>query len=319
MVMLQLTSEIEVPNDDVTGTGLFDDGDYWVDGVAVTERCYHFCIRLRQDRAFMGCKFGMNHVSHRPVSSMFVYFPDEIYCRGTIGYGDIGVESFINKYYVEAEGINNRKIRPNKRQYSMLGRDNITKGVKLAKQYLRKKSIEQVVDNTAYKLSQSLSAEKDCKTEAEDAAMDLLHKQLSRNGALTAELANMVRTDYEFKNEAVRESIVAYMDTIDDEIVISSRNIRIALVLVHPPHTLGASHEVTVQRGRTHLNLAKRVYAGDITRALQGSMEETYTPETLPEDIAQKLATLNVIEGHTYVEGVGCRHSENVYYIAEDV
>jgi hypothetical protein len=319
MASAQLASELETIIDDKTGEDLMESGDFWIDGIKVTYPCYTFCMALRKDRAFRGCKFGTTFISAGFVSIVWVYFPDEIYCRGVIGFGDIGVSATINKYYVEAESIANNKISGRHRQHNMMGREDVSKAVQLAKRHLRKKTLAEIVSNTAYKLSSNLSQAKDTKSEAEEEAMDALRKMLTRSGMLTAELANMVKTDYEFKDEHVREGIVAYMETIDEEIEVSARNIRIALVLVHPPHSPGAPHEITVQRGRTHLNLSTRVYSGDILRSLQDVMEETYTPETLPEDIAYKIATLNVLEGNDYVDGMGCRQSENIYYIAEDV
>jgi hypothetical protein len=315
-----LVSGMHKFDDPVTGAHLRVQDEWHLDGQPVTQECYRFCTELRKDRAFTGCKFGIVDEQNFGVKNcMWVYFPDEIYCRGVVGFMDIGIISITRKYFVESEYIANRKVKSDRRQYNMLSSDNIDKAIKIAKQHLRKHSLQKIIGMTAYKLTSALSAEKSNKTEAEDEAMDLLRNMLSRNGVLTAELANMVKTDYEFKDEAVREGIVAYMATINEEIEVSSRNIRIALVLVHPPHIEGADHEITVQRGEQHLNLKKRVYVTEVMSSLENAQVETYTPATLPEDIATKISTLNILEGHDYVDGVGCQQSENIYYIAEDV
>jgi hypothetical protein len=300
-------------------TNIMENDTYTVDGMKVTKQCYWFCTELRSNRSFNGCKFGvMDGQEYGHKNGMWVYFPDEIYCRGFVGHMDVGVMATLYKYFVEAEGISNNKVKSDRRQHNILSSTTIDKAIKIAKQHLRKHDIPKIVGLTAYKLTSALSREKTCKSEAEDEAMGLLQSMLSRNGALTAELVNMVKTNYEFNDDHVKEGITAYMNTINDDIEVSSRNVRIILVLVHPPHTDGAEHEITVQRGEQHLNLAKRVYVTDVMASLKDAQVETYTPATLPEDIAHKISTLNILEGHDYVDGVGCQQSENIYYIAED-
>ena len=297
-----------------------DGGDYHVDGIKVTERCYIFCEALRNDYAFKGAKFGVvNGDTYVTKGAVWLYFPDEIYCRGTVGYGDVGIRATLYKYYVEADGIRNNKVKISSRQHSMLSSENVLKAVKTAKQYLRKHTLPKIIRLTAHSLTSAMSAEKDSKTEAEEDAMTNLQKMLTRSGALTAELVNMVTSGYAFKDDSVREGIVSYMDTIGEEIEVSSRNVSIALVLVHQPHSTGAEHEITVQRGEKHLNLRKRVYVSDVLASLAEAVVERYTPATLPDDIRSKISTLNILPGNDYVDGVGCRQSENIYYIAEDV
>ena len=295
-------------------------GDCYVDGIKVSPHVANFCDALRRDRAFRNCKFGVAAgQNYGSKGAVFVYFPDEMYCRGTVGHGDIGVRATIYKYFVEGEFVSNRKVRSNSRLFNVLGSNDIHKAIKLAKTHLREYSIAKIVSLSAYKLSSAMSEEKDSKTEAESSAMNNLRDMLTRSGALTAELTNMVYAGYEFKDDRVKQGIVDYMDTIDGDIEVSSRNISIAIVLVHPPHADNPDHMITVKRGTRHLNLRKRVYSGDIQRALEDAVVEKYTQHTLPDDIRGRISTLNVLEGNSYVDGVGCRQSENIYYIAEDV
>jgi hypothetical protein len=317
MAIQKLVSELHKFDDTKTEE---DGGDYYVDGVKVTSSCYVFCHALRRDYAFKGCKFGVENGNiYGTRASVFLYFPDEIYCRGTVGYGDVGVNATINKFYVEADHIHNYKVKNNRRTHHILGSADVAKAVKLVKKHLRKLSLSKIVSLTAYKLTSALSQEKETKSEAEKHAMFNLREMLTRSGALTAELVNMVTIGYEFKDESVREAVVSYMDTIGEDIEVSSRNISIALVLVHPPHSDGADHEITVQRGEKHLNLRTRVYVSEVLLSLENAEVETYTPDTLPENIRAKISTLNILPENSYVDGIGCRQSENIYYIAEDV
>jgi hypothetical protein len=295
-------------------------GEYYVDGVHVSRLCYAFCHTLRKDYAFKGCKFGIREGhDYGTKQCVFLYFPDEIYARGVVGFGDVGIRATINKFYVEADSIYNRKIGIHRRQHHMLSSEDVHKAVKTAKQRLRKLSLNKIVDLTAHKLTAALRAEKNSKTEAESEAMEVLREMLIRNGALTAELANMVKVNYEFKDESVHDAIVAYTDTINEDIEVSNRNISIALVLVHEPDGTGGGHNITVQRGEKHLNLRNRVYVTDVLSSLENAVVETYTPDTLPDAIRAKISTLNILPGNSYVDGIGCRQSDNIYYIAEDV
>jgi hypothetical protein len=325
MATTLLVSDMYVPTDMkteevISGTNIMEHDEHFVDGVRVTRQVYIFCTKLRKQHAFKQCLFGVSSEweADRVNESVWVYSPDEIFARGSVGYGDIGVTEIVRKFYVETEQIRNHKVRSHRRQYNMTSSDSVERMIVASKKHLRPYALTKIVDLTAFKLTQSLSAEKDATSEAESVAMSALEKMLTRSGALTAELANMVKVGYEFKDETVKDAMVAYMDTIDGDIKVSSRNVSIALVLVHPPHGDGAEHKITVQRGQHHLNLRKRVYESDVERAFKDAPIERYTPDTLPEDVAHKIAGLNVMTVGSYVDGTGLRQSDNIYYIAED-
>jgi hypothetical protein len=315
-----LVSKMHVPTDMVSGAHLREHDVWHIDGCRVTRQLYEFCNALRKQHAFKHCLFGVNNEwnAEQANESVWVYSPDEIFARGSIGHGDVGVNALLYKYYVETEQIRNYKVKINRRQYNMVSSEKVDRMIIASKKHLRPYPLEKIVNLTAYKLTTSLSQEKDATNKAEDAAMCVMQAMLSRNGVLTAELANMVKTDYVFKDESVKDAIVAYMDTIDDDIEVSSRNISIALVLVHPPHAEGADHAVTVQRGLKHLNLRSRVYTSDVENSFDGAIVERFTPDTLPDDIRQKVSSLNILDANSYVDGLGLRQSENIYYIAED-
>jgi len=319
MARTLLVSGIFVPTDLKTEQDANGDR-YWVDGLRVTGNLYTFCITLRKHHAFKACLFGTHYEAdagdiHK---DLWVYAPDEIFCRGKVGYGDVGVVAYITKYYVESEQICNNKVHCSRRQFNMTSSDNVDRMVVAAKRYLRPYPLTKIVDLTAYKLTTSLSQEKDSTSDEEAAAMNVMKEMLTRNGALTAELANMVKVDYKFKDNAVHDAITAYMDTIDNDIEVSARNIAIALVLVHPPHSDGAEHVITVQRGKKHLNLRNRVFVSDVERSFEDAPIERYTPSTLPDEIRQKISSLNILDVNSYVNGLGLRQSENIYYLAED-
>ena len=296
-----------------------DEGDWKVDGLQVSEELYTLCTALRKRHAFRHCLFGVPHDDRANNLNVWVYAPDELFARGVIGYGDVGIMATTYKYYVETEQLRNYKVKTGRRQHNMLCSEKLEKIITLAKQHLRPYGTERIVSLTSHNLTHSLSKEKDNVTLNESNAMSSLTEMLTRNGALTAELVNMVKADYTFKDGEVRNAIVNYMDTIDDEIEVSSRNISITLVLIHPPHASGAEHVITVQRGTSHLNLRRRLYNSDVDRAFRDSTIEKFTPTTLPDDLRQKVSSLNILDPNSYVDGLGMRQSENIYYLAEDV
>jgi len=291
-----------------------------VDGIGVSPSLFLFCTALRRQYAFRHCLFGVEgeYDAQRINGAVWVYAPDELFARGKIGFGDVGVQATLYRFYVETEQIRNYKVKVNRRQYNMLSSENMERMVIAGKKHLRPYPTEKIVGLTAYKLTTSLSREKEVAEDSEHKAMSALRTMLARSGMLTAELVNMVKVGYAFKDSGVKDAIVAYMSTINNDIEVCSRNISIALVLVHPPHTSGAEHVISVQKGMKHLNLRKRVYVEDVENSFAGSPIVRYSPDTLPTDIREKISALNILDINSYVDGLGLRQSENIYYIAED-
>lgn len=318
MLNSRLVSDLQpAPEQEITG---IENGQHYVDGFPVKEATFEFCKVIRHDRAFRGCKFGVSKGEQwSAVERVYVYFPDEIFCRGRIGYGDVAVNQIVYKYFIEAKSITNNKIHRDRKQHNMLTSGNINVALRKAKEHLRSFKMDKIAELTAGNLAISLRNVKTTTAEAESDAMDVLRGKLTRTGPLTLELMSLVKSEYMFKDDSVREAILTYADTIGDADATVKRDISITLVLVHPPHTQGAEHTITVQRAKDILNLNSGVFVHTIVKLFDEVPIEKYTPETLPDAIKTKISALNILDADTYVDGLGVRQSENIYYLAEDV
>lgn len=315
-----LVSSFSPPKDDKTGM-YPQDGKYYLKGVEVSEQTYEFGKALLRNRSFANCRFASKGFGGRAIHA---YFPDEIYSRGIIGYDDIGVKDdnggglIIRKFFVHAKSIINNKVKPANKEHQIAGSDNVGRAVKLALRHLREYSMSDVLEQTKGYVVQPLSLMVESDSESCGSGQDEIEKELHGGGELVAEFRNMLTTGYEFVNPTIRKTIVSYLEALDAETVTKMRKIMLSLVTVSNECT-GSPMQVKVARSIAPINFQGRNLYTEVDNAIQKDHVDTYTAETVPEDVAHGISTLSIVNVNQYVDGVGIRASHNVFYIMEDM
>jgi hypothetical protein len=117
----------------------------------------------------------------------------------------------------------------------------------------------------------------------------------------------MVETGYEFLDKTLGEQLRKAFAALKEHEIARSAN-KDTFIFVEALKTVTGR-----QTFRVALN-AKVNYFGDEVRQEDISV---YTQEELPEELAGKLSVLSMLDIEGYVEGVGYRAAESVFYLRD--
>ena len=295
-------------------------GEHFLDGVRVNADLYQFGIELRFTRGFRDCKFGAMTASGITRSEVFVYFPDELYCRGVIGYGDIGVNEVIVKYFVNSRHIKNGKIAAWRETHSVLSSANLKKAIGHAKTYLREFTMPDIYRISKCEVGNAIDGVKNETYLAKRKLIESIEEGLRDTGFLTLEFRNMLASGYQFQDAELKERVVNYLQSIDDHNATMGRKVKVSMVVVYPQLNEQHDAKVTVYTSDTPIDFNKGWISTTMDSAMQQSaVTHTYTRSTVPEDIKGAVQSLSIVEVNQYVDGLGYRTSNNIFYIVQDV
>lgn len=235
----------------------------------------------------------------RPME-VWAYIPGQPYALMRLGYKQHYTKAEKNRgqYGVYHRAITNGKFNDRSPAYHTAISADLARAVKVAKTHMRPYSAEelQAIDRDDYlwRVRRHVGTYGKEQVHARDEVVGC-------NG-LMAELMHLVESGYEFRYPELRTRVVAYMD---------AKKARDAF-------GMQARHAWFVY---VYERLGKQMF--DViemydTQRIAGSMDKptvTYTEETLPEEIAGRVAVLMMSEVGTYVADVGLRTAECTFFI----
>lgn len=285
-----------------------------VDGIPVVPMLFNLCNEVRKINPRL--KFGFNRgcgtvlVSGIPrrvaASEVWVYLPEQQYAMLRIGYQRYYVEKTNldpRQYGVYSRLITNNKYKDyNEMHHMALSKDGL-KALATVKRYLRPYTPKDIVECTAALYGAQLKGIGDKYTIKRNTAVH----NIRQHASLLQELKHLVSTDYEFKYPRVKEAMLAYLqeEEASNEHRAKAR---------HAWHVTVAPHRVTGEQEFTVTEMFNCTHVGT-------TMGNTviYTPDTLSQDIAGRVAVLMMTDVDTYVEDVGMRMSPTAFFIDRTV
>lgn len=231
---------------------------------------------------------------------------------GFIGYGDFRTEVEGDaQYVVGSRTITNDKYGSYQTQHHMKMTTNIATGVRNAKRYLRNFSLQELAMSCR---SQVNTASGESRLNASSEYRHSMkrvfdHEVNGRNtvnsSKILIELRNLIDTGHEFIDASYRQELVTMFQHQDTYRELLDKPINMYFVRVSQKFgkqtfdvgTLDNVHLQAYEKGAT--------VSDDFVR---------YTDD-LPEDIMGKLAVLNMVEDKTYVDDVGYRADESMFYV----
>ena len=282
-------------------------------GEDLTGDMYH-SQELRNFRIRLHKEMRGVYTKTRDNTSAWVCMDNEPMALGWVGYGDYQTsKSGDPKYVVCARDIENMKYSDYTIQHNMRMATNIDTAIKHAKGHMRKYTTDDIAKVFGKDVKRAINGIKDkARDEFREAVSGAgIRTSGHRDGmdnTLMTELFNMVRAGHKFTNGELDTSIRTLMAKKKESDRFSDADIPVDFLRTYE-HYDGMRVDIT------------RI--ADITGYRHEPMHEhkhTYLAQDLPDDFAGKVAVMSMCEDKHFVEGVGYRVNEAMFYFyVEDV
>ena len=241
--------------------------------------------------------------------SKWVYREKDAFALGYIAFKDTRDDKANDddpKYLVYSPNIHNGKYSYGDRMYSTQA-TTIEKGVKKASTYFRPLTILQTVTLTEYECCRGANKPTRDWQETFEKMKTTMTNQLffitSQNNPLDAELKHMLSSGYEFLDKQLGEQLRDMFEAREYYNDAKKNNTK--------KFTYVEAYESFGQNKFRCAPVDLSGYSPDVDR----SSTFTYGEEDLPEEIKDKLAILSMLSNDQYVENVGYRAAENIFYL----
>lgn len=252
-----------------------------------------------------------NYHNVRVVCEMYAYLPDDVYALGKIGFSDYCTTRAKDgvmrtpSYMVSAFRIENTKYDEYRDQHRMLMSKNLSTAVSNAKKYLRQYSPQNLIAVVASKVSDNLSMNNyKIKRESDEARNKLSSESVIK------ELKSMVASGYTFLHSEVEEYIrnaITKYDEYDQH-----RSKKIGGKFVSISNQLGVQmFDVIPVDDAKYLDKIKSHIAMDNTAI-------RYRGDEMPEDLMGRVAVLSMAQSEDYIEGVGNRLGDTIFWVQDE-
>ena len=271
------------------------------DGNAMSPNSGLSLLMQKVREAFRGVEF----VVYNGGKKAWVYYPDEPYPMGYIGYGDFRTEVVgDDTYMVASRTITNDKYATYQDQHYMKMTGNISTAVRNAKRFLRNFSPREMARaHLGEVTSKSQESEGGAGTEYRNAMRTLFDHESSRSNKMLTELRNLVDTSHEFVDAAFGSELHAMFELLDNQKALKDKPIHMYFVRVFEKFGKQTFDVGTID------NVQKSSYQAELSNEFK-----RYTDD-LPEEIMGKLSVLTMVENDSYVDDVGYRAGEGMFYV----
>ena len=251
-----------------------------------------------------------------PNNMLCVYREGDNYVMGMIGYGDFQNTGDGNdRYAVWSPNIRNMKYNGGLQQHMSLALD-MNKAVKNAMTYIRplsmeltmKQSLRQCGSAASEVVSQIRDKAGETRRELVNNFFDTSTYSTPKPNALQRELKYMVESGYEFLDKDLGTALgklVNGMKELDAARDTNKNTFTFVEAFVSPTgrqmFRVGAGVDANKYHSFDYDGLADEV--------------SLYEQHNLPEELAGKLSVLSMLEVGGYVEGVGYRAADSIFYL----
>ena len=212
------------------------------------------------------------------------------------------------RYAVFAPNIENRKYGYGDKTY-MASALHLDKALSNACKYLRPLNTRQVLEPVQRKFCTAVNETKNAANHNADSVTTKIDTNIfsyKSQVPLNRELANILRSDYEFVDKELEAQLVKAFEASAER-----KEMQMAHDASHIFVEVVQSQGANLYRGFKSVPQSWSLYKHD------NSYENmiTYTQEQLPESLLGAMSVLSMVEVDQYVSGVGYRAGENMFYI----
>jgi hypothetical protein len=254
-------------------------------------------------REMRGIKFGVK-ADGKSHHKKFVYMEGYPYTMGYLHYGDPreNAEQKVNHFCVSAPTIMNEKYADYNSNYAMKMSVNLNQGVKNAKRYLQPVPWGVVAHK---KFKDVRHAFNNVRNSFQD-DFELSMSELGMNNkTLAPELANLIENGHVFLDKDLQDKVVDMV--AKRKLYEEDKQKRCDLYFVYAYIKWGKETYIVIE-----IDDAQVISSPDWK-----TMQHTeYDADTLPEQLKGRVMSLNVLEQDTFVDGVGYKVGDNMFYVS---
>ena len=277
------------------------------DGLPVGKKLSEFCNAILKVNRHV--KFGLaktikgefvHGTNRQAVAELWVYMPEHEYAMMRVGYADYAVKGNMDaKFGVYSRLLQNNKFDPQRDQYYMVTSDDLERIMKTVKKVMRPYAPHEVA-NVVFepyqgKVHSNVWSATSTAREAKDATIGL--------NDLRNELFALYDLGYEFASETLKDKVGKWKKAMTElnEAEAKKRNAYFVSVILRGEELL--CNVMTINDVR------------NIHKINESSISQVFKMDDLPEDIAEKVATLGMVDKGHYVEDVGMKVSDTTFWI----
>jgi len=249
-------------------------------------------------------------VNVRVACEMYAYLPDDAYTLGKIGFSDYCTTKAKDgvvrtpSYMVSTAKVKNTKYDEYREQFNMLMSKNLSTAIDIAKKYLRQYSPKDIVKVVASKVSDSMNTINYKKRRDSQDARSKLSDE-----ATIKELKNLLTSGYTFLHAEVEQYIKDAVAKYDE--YIQHKDKKVAGKFVTVSNQLGVQmFDVVSVTDVTHIDTIKE--------EAESSNNTRYRGDEMPEDLMGRVAVLSMAQSADYIEGVGSRLGDTIFWVQDE-
>jgi len=245
---------------------------------------------------------------HRNSTSLYVYQQHCPYVLGWIGYGIFRDSNLDREWAVHARTIGNRKYAEYSDNYHLKLTGKLDVALRNAKKYLRPYSPAELakadLDNARHQVRGEVNK---LYRDARDMHEGLMNGSLYHSGTSTSrlfiELRHLLTTNHTFVDPAFGAELQKFFEAFDTHKEYQRKDVPMWYVHVYERGDVQVCDVVSVSDAR---NMSPDL----------GVEQHRYIGDDVPEDIVGKVSVLNILEKDQYVEDVGLKVGEGMFYVA---
>jgi len=299
---------------------MLPDAFKWFNGIPIRNEVYAYMMSLQKE--IPSIQFGLDGMVKaktinikengiyeiRVVSELYAYLPDDEFALGKIGFWDYCTTRAKNgapraeSYMVQAHSIRNTKYDEYRDQYNMLMSKDMNVAVDNAKKYLRQYSPVDLIKAVAHKVSDNVGQFRYKKRRARDEAL----RDMS-DFDVVKELKQLVASGYKFMYPEVEQRVMKVLSAADDFATLEHKKFGGKFITV--------SNQLGVQMFDV---IPYDDALGTITPEWNGEGGIRYRADEMPEDLLGRVAVLSMAQHYDYIEGVGNRMGESMFWVEDE-
>ena len=260
-----------------------------------------FATRVQKE--MRGIKFGVL-ASGNSQHKKFVYMEGYPYTMGYLHFGDPreNAEKNVHHFCVSAPTIMNERYADYNSNYAMKMSVNLNQGVKNAKRYLQPVPWGVVAHKNFKEVRHAFNNVRNSFQDDFELSMGELGM---KNKTLAPELANLIENGHVFLDKDLQDKVVDMV--AKRKLYQEDKQKRCDLYFVYAYIKWGKETYIVIE-----IDDAQVIASPDWK-----TMQHTeYDADTLPEQLKGRVMSLNVLEQDTFVDGVGYKVGDNMFYVS---